>query len=74
MNAFVTFMASMAGRITRVVAGIALIVTGVLLGGAGWLIAGIGLVALLAGALDFCLLAPLLHRPLAGAKLRAGGR
>ena len=64
MTTFFSFMASPAGRAVRVVAGLVLVVLGALLGGAWWLLAAIGLVPLLAGALDVCLLAPLFHRPL----------
>ncbi len=73
MNPFVTFMASTAGRIARIVAGIALIVWGMIgLGGtAGLIVAVIGAVPLLAGVFDFCLFAPLFGAPLSGPKIRA---
>ena len=61
---FAQFMSSSAGRGLRVVAGIALIVTG-LTGGGGWLtLSVIGLVPLLAGIGNVCLLAPLFGQPL----------
>ena len=74
MNAFTKFMSSTAGRILRVVAGIALIVLGVWgLGGvAGIIVAVIGAVPLLAGLFDFCVFAPLFGGPLSGSKLRNG--
>ena len=74
MNPFVSFMASGTGRITRVVAGLALIVWGWmgLHGSTGILVAVIGLVPLLAGLLDFCIFAPLFGAPLSGQKIRAG--
>ncbi len=72
MNPFVTFMSSTAGRATRVVAGLALIVTGALLGGAGWVVAVIGLIPLLAGVFDVCLFGPLFKAPFAGRKVRSG--
>lgn len=64
MTTFFSFMASPAGRWLRVAAGLVLVVVGALLGGAWWLLAAVGLVPLLAGAFDVCLLAPLFHRPL----------
>jgi Protein of unknown function (DUF2892) len=70
MNGVIRFMASPAGRWTRVIAGLALIVVGALVGGTWWILAGIGLVPLLAGAFDVCLFAPMLAMPLAGAKIR----
>jgi hypothetical protein len=76
MNPFVSFMASPAGRILRVVAGIALIAWGVLgLGGTvGIIVAVVGAVPLLAGLFDFCIFAPLFGAPLSGPKIRAGGK
>jgi hypothetical protein len=60
----IKFMSSRAGRQLRVVAGVALIVAGVGLGG-GWLaLSVLGLVPLFAGALNVCLLAPLMGQPL----------
>ena len=74
MNPFVSFMASPAGRITRIVAGIALIVWSLmgLTGTAGIILAVIGLVPLAAGVFDFCVFAPLFGAPLSGPKIRAG--
>ena len=74
MNPFCTFMASAAGRITRVVAGIALVVLGLLVlkGTAGIVVAVVGLVPLAAGLLDFCVFAPLFGCPMSGPKIRAG--
>ena len=73
MNPFISFMASTAGRITRVVAGIALIAWGLLgLGGTtGIIVAIIGAVPLVAGLFDFCVFAPLFGAPLSGPKIRA---
>ncbi len=68
---FFAFLAGRAGRITRAVVGVALIVAGVALGGAGWVLAALGLVPLTAAALDVCLFAPLAHLPLGGRSLRA---
>ncbi len=74
MNPFCTFMASMTGRIVRVVAGVALIAWGIMgLGGTvGIIVAVIGAVPLLAGLFDFCVFAPLFGCPLSGPKIRAG--
>ena len=73
MNPLISFMASTAGCITRVVAGIALIAWGLLgLGGAtGVIIAIIGAVPFVAGLFDFCVFAPLFGAPLSGPKIRA---
>ena len=74
MNPFVAFMASTAGRITRLVAGLALIAWGLFgLGGAtGIVVAVIGALPLVAGLFDFCAFAPLFGAPLSGPKIRAG--
>ena len=74
MNPFVSFMASTAGRIVRVVAGIVLLAWGWFgIGGvAGTIVAVIGLVPLVAGLFDFCVFAPLFGNPLSGSKIRAG--
>ncbi len=72
MNPFVKFMASTAGRLARIVAGIALIAWG-LLGlesSTGTIVAVIGLVPLLAGLVDVCLFAPLFRNPFRGAQIR----
>ncbi len=73
MNPFVSFMASPAGRLTRIVAGVALIAWGLLgIGGTtGIIVAAVGTVPLLAGLFDVCLFAPLFSCPLSGAKIRA---
>jgi len=67
-------MASPAGRITRIVAGIALIVLGLLVihGVGGIIVAIVGLVPLVAGLFDFCVFAPLFGAPMSGPKIRAG--
>ena len=73
MNPFVKFMASTTGRIVRVIAGLALILWGILgLGGTvGIIVAVIGAVPLLAGLFDFCVFAPLFGNPLSGKEIRA---
>ena len=74
MNPFCTFMASTAGRIIRVVAGIALVALGLLVlkGTVGIVVAVVGLVPLAAGLFDFCVFAPLFGCPMSGPKIRAG--
>jgi hypothetical protein len=57
-------MSSRIGRLLRVAAGMALIIVGLEFGG-GWLTLSVfGLIPLFAGALNVCLLAPLLGQPL----------
>ena len=68
---FVRFMSSAAGRVTRIVAGLVLIIIGALIGGAGWVVAVVGLVPFVAGAVDVCVLAPLFKQPLSGKAVRA---
>ena len=73
MNPFVSFMASTAGRILRIVVGILLIVWGWFGMGfstVGIIVAVIGLVPLVAGVFDFCVFAPLFGNPLSGANPR----
>ena len=74
MNPIVSFLASPAGRIIRIVAGIALVAWGLLglTGTTGIVVAIVGLVPLVAGLFDFCVFAPLFGAPLSGAKIRAG--
>ena len=72
MNAFFRFMANGTGRIVRIIAGLLLIVIGLVLvqGTAGWVLVIIGLVPLLAGAFDKCVFAPLFGLPFNGPGLR----
>lgn len=74
MNPFVKFMASSAGRVIRVVAGIALVALGLLVvkNVGGILLAVVGLVPLVAGLFDFCVFAPLFGAPMSGPRIRAG--
>lgn len=74
MNPFVSFMASGIGRVARIVAGLALIIVGLLVvkDTAGIILVVVGLVPLLAGVFDFCVFAPLFNNPLSGAKIRSG--
>lgn len=63
---FAQFMSSATGRSLRVVAGVALIVIGLVAGG-GWVtLSVVGLVPLIAGLANVCLLAPLFGEPLKG--------
>ncbi len=73
MNPFVKFMSSPIGRITRIIAGIALIMIGVLTvhGLGGTILAIVGLLPLVAGLFDFCVFAPLFGAPLSGKQVRA---
>jgi Protein of unknown function (DUF2892) len=73
MNPFVKFMASPAGRITRILAGIVLVILGILMHSVGGIIvAVVGLVPLLAGLFDFCVFAPLFGASMSGPKIRSG--
>ena len=72
---FVSFMASGAGRLLRVIVGLALMAGGVALLLSQGLVAGVvlfvvGLLPLVAGTFDFCVFAPLFHAPLSGVKIR----
>ncbi len=67
----IKFLGSTAGRWTRGIVGIVLAVIGVLLGGWWFILAAVGVVVFLAGALDFCIFAPLFGKPFNGKKLRA---
>jgi len=64
---FVRFMGTAAGRVVRVAAGVALILGGLLAGGAaGWAVAVVGVVPLAAGVTNVCLFAPVFHAPFRG--------
>ncbi len=73
MNPFIKFMASTAGRVTRALAGVILIVWGMLgIGGtAGIVVAIVGLLPLVAGLFDFCIFAPLFGAPFNGPGIRS---
>jgi hypothetical protein len=72
MNSIFSFLASMAGRITRIIAGIALIAWGYLglSGNIGIVVIVIGLIPLLAGLFDVCVFAPVFKLPFGGTALR----
>ena len=67
--ALAAFMAQPIGRGIRIVLGLALILVGlyVIEGTAGWIVAIVGLLPILAGALNVCLIAPLIGAPFRGA-------
>ncbi len=70
---FARFMSGPVGRLARIVAGIVIVVIGVSMGGAGgWILAVVGLLPIAAGALNICVVGPLLGAPLSGAKCRMG--
>ena len=73
MSSLFSYLASTAGRVTRAVAGILLIVVGLLAigGAAGVVVALIGLAPLAAAVFDFCIFAPLVGLPFSGPQLRA---
>ncbi|MGZ5243256.1 MAG: YgaP family membrane protein [Bacteroidia bacterium] len=65
------FLASSAGRITRILAGIGLIVWGYYYDeDPNYILIVIGIVPLLAGLFDYCVFAPLFGYPFSGEKLR----
>ncbi|MDM8546768.1 YgaP family membrane protein [Candidatus Venteria ishoeyi] len=70
MNSLLSFMASPAGRIIRILAGGGLIAWGLLgVGGNnGMMLAAIGALPMLTGIFNICLFAPLLGAPLSGSK------
>jgi len=76
MNAFFRFMASPAGRFLRIVAGIILMVVGLVWihGPGSWIVAAIGLVPLAAGVFDWCVIALLFGLPFVGERLRQAVR
>lgn len=61
---FVRFMNTTAGRGARIAAGTAIVIGGLIAGGAvGWVLAVVGLVPVGAGSANVCLLAPFFHAP-----------
>jgi hypothetical protein len=72
MQAVFQFLAGSAGRWLRIVAGLILIVVGIVVvkGTVGWILALVGLVPLAAGLFDWCFFAPLFGLPFAGPRLR----
>ena len=72
-RAFAAFMASAAGRLIRIAAGVALIAWGWSMRDqtSGIVLMVGGLVPLLAGAFNVCLLAPVIGAPFAGKDARS---
>jgi hypothetical protein len=72
MNSLFKFLASTAGRWTRGIAGLVLIVLGIwaVHGVWGWVLIIVGLVPLAAGLFDFCVFAPLFGLPFVGEIVR----
>ncbi len=71
---FAKFMSSGAGRLLRIVAGLALILVGLMVVAGTWgiVIAVIGLVPFLAGIFDVCVIGKLfMGTPFKGAEVRA---
>ncbi len=64
---FVRFMNTTLGRGLRIGTGAAMVISGMIAGGAaGWALAAVGLVPLAAGLANVCLLAPLFHSSFRG--------
>lgn len=71
--AFARFMARPAGRLLRIVIGVALVFYGFQgLGGSGWgiALAGFGAIAVIAGVFNLCIIAGLLGVPFRGRDLQ----
>lgn len=71
-SSFARFINSPAGRLTRIVAGVVLIVWGYTQPGtaAGVALVVVGLVPLVAGVFDMCLISALLGGPISGKRIR----
>ena len=65
---FICFMAGPFGRMGRIVVGTALLLSGPLAirGALGFTLGAVGVVMFLAGAMNYCLLAPLFRAPFGG--------
>jgi len=65
---FAKFMAGSVGRLVRIIAGIVLVLVGLLVvkDTGGIIIAIIGLLPILAGVFNVCLIAPILGAPFSG--------
>lgn len=68
------FIGSTPGRAVRVVAGLMLIVIGVVAGGWWRVLAAFGLLPLAAGLFDVCVLGPLFRLPFGGRAFRESQR
>jgi hypothetical protein len=72
-NPFVVFMSNLAGRTIRVIAGAILVLVGFFAFGPGVardIVVAVGAVIFLAGALNFCLIAPFFRAPFLGKDVR----
>lgn len=65
---FAKFMAGPVGRLARIIAGVALILVGLLVvkDTGGLILAVIGIVPILAGVFNVCLIAPVIGAPFSG--------
>ncbi len=72
---FAKFMSNWAGRLIRIIAGLALIWLGlgVVHGIGGYILAVVGLLPAVAGLFNFCVFAPLFGGPLLAKDLRKSG-
>lgn len=70
---FVKFMTSSAGRVARIILGIAVIALGQLVvqGTIGTVMSVVGLIPIAGGLLDFCLIGKALGYPFKGSETRA---
>lgn len=75
-SGFAQFIASGPGRLVRIVAGLALMGVGYALqqSTAGIILMIVGLIPLIAGVFDLCLISPLLGGPLSGRRIRSSRR
>lgn len=75
-TAVAQFLAGSGGRLTRIVAGVAIIAVGLAVVGGppGLILAAVGLIPIAAGVFDFCLLSPLFGGPFSGSAIRACAR
>lgn len=66
--AFAKMMATPAGRLIRIIAGIALTLAGLLAveGTGGLILAVMGMLPILAGVFNFCAIAPIIGAPFSG--------
>lgn len=72
---FARFMAGPVGRGVRIVAGLVLIAVGLAVGSTGGtVLAVVGVLPLLAGVLNICVIAPLLKAPFRGRDALGGAR
>jgi hypothetical protein len=73
-SGFARFVNSPAGRLVRIVAGIALIVLGYMRRdtSTGLLLIGLGLIPLAAGTFNLCIVSALLGGPISGARIAKG--